>query len=103
MTDEGTVMTVEKRRYPRAEITWPVTVITPNGPQVARIQNISLGGALIQCTKMPDIDDYFRLIIRPPESRYIYASARVAWSDTVSDGKSMSHAMGVSFKHTPSF
>jgi hypothetical protein len=44
-------MTTEKRHYPRVEITWPVTVITPNGPKVGRIQNISLGGALIQLNK----------------------------------------------------
>jgi hypothetical protein len=96
-------MTTEKRQYPRVEITWPVTIITPNGPKDGRIQNISLGGALIQCTKMPELDDFFRLIIKPAESRYIFASARIVWSDTFSNNKSMSHAMGVRFKSTPSF
>ena len=96
-------MTTEKRQYPRVETTWPVTVITPNGPKDGRIQNISLGGAFIQCTKMPELDDFFRLIIKPAESRYIFASARIVWSDTFSNNKSMSHAMGVRFKHPPSF
>ena len=96
-------MTVEKRRHPRVEITWPVTVITPNGPADGRIQNISLGGALIQCTKAPELDGLFRLVIRPAESRHIFASARIVWSDTLSNDKSMSHAMGVRFKRTPSF
>jgi hypothetical protein len=96
-------MTVEKRRYPRVEATWPVTVITPNGTKVGRIQNISLGGACIQCAKVPELDDFFRLVIRPAESRYIFASARIVWSDTLSNDKSMSHAMGVSFKRTLSF
>ena len=96
-------MIVEKRQYPRVEITWPVTLITPDGPKVGRIQNLSLGGAFIQCTKMPELDDFFRLVIRPPESQYIFATARVVWSDTISNDKSMSHAMGVRFKHSPSF
>ena len=96
-------MTTEKRHYPRVEITWPVTVITPNGPKVGKIQNISLGGALIQCTNMPELDDYFRLVIKPAESRYIFASARIVWSDTFSNDKSMPHAMGVRFKRTLHF
>ena len=96
-------MTVEKRQYPRVDITWPVTVITSTGPKQGRVHNISLGGTLIQCAEMPGFDDSFRLIIRPPESQYIFATARVVWSYTISNDKSMSHAMGVSFKHTPSF
>jgi Tfp pilus assembly protein PilZ len=96
-------MTVDKRQYPRVEITWPVTVITPTGPKEGRVQNISLGGAFIQCTKVPEHNDFFRLVIRPDESRYIFATARVVWSDTISNDKSMSHAMGVRFKHAPSF
>ena len=96
-------MGVEKRRYPRVEITWPVTIITPNGSKGGRIQNISLGGALIQCTKVPELDDFFRLVIRPAESRHIFATARIVWSDTFFNDKSMFHAMGVRFKLTPSF
>jgi hypothetical protein len=96
-------MTVEKRRYPRVEITWPVTVITPNGPKGGRIQNISLGGAFIQGTKVPELDDFFRLVIRPAESRYIFATARIVWSDTFFNDKSIFHAMGERFKLTPSF
>ena len=96
-------MTAEKRQYPRVEIIWPVTVRTPNGPADGRIQNISLGGALIQCTKVPELDDFFRLVIRPAESRYIFATAQIVWSDTFFKDKSMFHAMGVHFKRTPSF
>jgi hypothetical protein len=57
-------MGVEKRRYPRVEITWPVTVITPNGPKGGRIQNIGLGGALIQRTKVPELDGFFAWSLR---------------------------------------
>jgi hypothetical protein len=96
-------MTVEKRQYPRVEITWPVTILTPNGPKGGRIQNISLGGAFIQCTKVPELDDFFRLVIRPPESQYIFATARIVWSDTFFNDKSMFHAMGVRFKRALSF
>jgi hypothetical protein len=52
---------------------------------------------------VPELDGLFRLVIRPAESRYIFASARIVWSDTLSNDKSMPHAMGVRFERTPSF
>jgi hypothetical protein len=90
-------MGVEKRRYPRVEITWPVTVITPNGPKGGRIQNIGFGGALIQRTKAPELDGFFRLVIKATESHFIFATAEMVWSDTFFNDKSRFHEMGVNF------
>ena len=51
----------EKRRYPRAKITWPVVVMTPNGPVDGVTQNLSAGGAFILCSELPELDHDFHL------------------------------------------
>lgn len=53
----------EKREHPRTEVSWPVSMITPQGLFEGEIKNISRGGALIQCTELPKTDDSLELSI----------------------------------------
>lgn len=94
-------MTMEKRQYPRVEVAWPVTVLTPDGLVIGRTQNLSLVGTLILCPEVPELLYSFRLFFRPAERQLLIATAERVWSRTSSNGKSMVHAMGVRFTYIP--
>jgi hypothetical protein len=95
------MMANEKRQHPRAEITWPVTVITHNGPVDGRTQNISLAGTLIRCPEVPDLNDHFRLVFKPAGRQMLLATGEMIWSDILLDDKYAFYAMGVRFTYLP--
>jgi hypothetical protein len=64
------------------EVTWPVTLLTSQGPIQGEVMNISLGGAFVYCNEQPDLNETFRMIIKIPHSRqFIRATARMARSN----------------------
>ena len=72
----------ERRQFPRVEVSWPVTMLTAQGPIHGEITNISLGGAFVHCLEEPDASEPFRMVITVPDSRrFIRATARVARSN----------------------
>ncbi len=72
---------LEKRRYPRAEVNWPVTMLTASGPIEGEVTNISPGGAFVTCSEQPGLNETFRLVIKVPFGRqYLLATGRVARS-----------------------
>ena len=66
----------EKREHPRAEVSWPASIITAQGLFEGRIKDISKGGALIQCRDLPRTDGPFELSIEIPD-HLLAASATV--------------------------
>ena len=57
----------ERREHPRAEVSWPVSMITGKGSFEGEIKDVSKGGALIQCTELPITDEPLKLSIEIPE------------------------------------
>lgn len=92
-------MAVDKRRYPRVEIAWPVTLMTPYGPVGGTIQNLSLGGACIRLAEVPELEEVFRLVIRPAEQQILPVTAELVWSGTFRENSSVLQGMGVNFKY----
>ena len=87
----------ERRQHPRPKISWSATVMTPDGPLAGMTQNLSLGGALIHCSLVPDLEDSFRLVLKPDERQLLVAIAKRVWQDTLMDKRFMFYGMGVSF------
>ena len=92
-------MAIDKRRYPRVEIAWPVTLMTPYGPVGGTTLNLSVAGACIRLHEKPELDEVFRLIIRPAEQQLLPATAELVWSETYIGDTSMFRGMGVHFKY----
>ena len=88
----------EKRRYYRAEVSWPVVLFTPNGPVAGVTQNLSLGGALVRCPDVPEMEEIFRLVIKPAARQVLQVNAEKVWSDTLVSEDYMPRGMGVSFR-----
>jgi hypothetical protein len=88
----------EIRKYPRAEINWPVSIVTPGGTIMAKVINISLGGAFICCEKPFPSGEVFELTMTGPDNEPLIATAKVVWSNAnVPDEKVVNRGMGVRF------
>jgi c-di-GMP-binding flagellar brake protein YcgR len=72
---------VERRRYPRAKIEWPVTVKTSQGTISGYTLNLSAGGATVRLQNPPLVHETIEMIIRIPEiDRHLAVEAEVVWS-----------------------
>lgn len=90
----------ERRRYPRAEVKWPVIVNEPQGPMDGVIRDVSFGGALIRCPKPLNLREAFGILINVPDvNRPMEIVAEIVRSSMQdSDDEIAPWAMGVKFK-----
>jgi uncharacterized protein (TIGR02266 family) len=87
-----------RRKHPRANINWPVSMETSDGTIAAVVKNISLGGAFIYCKKPLPLGEVFRLTMTGPHNEPVIATAKVVWSNVnVPDEKIINRGMGVRF------
>lgn len=91
----------EKRQYPRAKVSWPATIITPDGPVSCRTENLSPHGTRIRCSELPELVNNFRLVFKPAERKLILATAERVWSKSFPRKNGKSHALGVRFTFVP--
>ena len=94
-------MPMEKRRYPRFHIAWPVTLIGLDGLVSGVTRNLSLAGTLVHCPEMPIVSDKLSLVFKPSERQPLPASAEMVWSNTLLSHNNMMLAMGVCFTYLP--
>jgi chromatin remodeling complex protein RSC6 len=67
LPEKSLVPKVEKRAHSRVEVTWPVSIFTSRGSVEGEIRDISKGGALIHCKKLPETDRTLELSIEIPD------------------------------------
>lgn len=94
-------MAKEKRQYPRVDISWPATIVTPDGLVDCKTENLSPVGTLIRCSKSSGLPDNFRLVFKAANRRLILATAEKVWSKNLNSKNSTSHAVGVRFTFVP--
>ena len=87
------ISSAERRKYPRAEIRWPVTLkTTVEGVMRAQLGNLSAGGAYIHCERISNPGELIDVTIEPPYRPPFDISAEVVWT-----GKVAPPGMGVRF------
>lgn len=90
----------DRRRFLRAEVKWPATIIPSNQPTAAEIKSISQAGASIYCQQLPPAGQEFRLEIQPPNHQSIIVTARPIWAiETQSAEISYRFVFGVQFEY----
>ena len=89
----------KKRQYSRADVSWPVFLLTPKCIVRGETKNISLGGAFIHFLSDPINDRSFRLLIQAPNYEgLLVVSAEVAWKSRQRESKgALPSGMGVHF------
>jgi hypothetical protein len=55
-----------RREYARIDVSWPANIFTVAGLIEGRVKNISIGGALINCQSLPNLEETFHLSIEIP-------------------------------------
>lgn len=87
----------ERRHYPRVKIKLPVVKMAGDVLVDGEIQDLSLGGAFIRCTEMPNAKDNFHMVISA-KGRLLSITGEVAWKDIhKSNDKNRLRGMGVRF------
>jgi hypothetical protein len=94
----------KKRQYTRADVSWPVFLLTPKCIVKGETKNISIGGAFIHFLSDPVQDRSFRLLIKPPNYEGLLAvSAKVAWKGRRHEShRILPSGMGVQFTQVSS-
>ncbi len=89
----------ENRTYPRAEVRWPVTMLTPQTKLEGEIENVSSKGAFISCKDMPPLDGQFFIVIKTPKYKTLSITGKVIWS-TVFEASKGDPRIGVGVQFT---
>jgi hypothetical protein len=71
---------VEKRKLPRIEVRWPVTLTTENGVVEGEARNITIEGVFIHCRERLNVNETYRLLIKPGGEE-IEVMAKLIWSN----------------------
>jgi hypothetical protein len=82
-------------------VSWPVSIFTSAGLIDGHIKNISIGGALINCKSLPDLDEAFNLTIEIPHYFFPVAAkvkkVRLNIYDSEDSNESPSYDLAVRF------
>ena len=83
----------ERRLQPRVEVSWPVTMLTSEGPIIGETRDISMQGAFIYCNKLLPLAERFVLSVKAPATS-MQVMAQVVWSENSAHGKD-GEALGI--------
>jgi len=72
---------LEKRRSPRVEVSWPITILAETGTIEGEIRNVSVDGLLIFCEEPLRLNETYRMSILPGKHHAIGVSGKVVWAD----------------------
>ena len=62
--------------YARVDVSWPASIFTAAGLIEGKVKNISIGGALINCRSLPNLEETFHVAIEIPD--YLFPVAAKA-------------------------
>ena len=89
-------MKTERRRAPRKEVKWPVTIVADYGTIEGEIKNITADGILILSQDPLRLNEIYRISIMPPHHEAIGVKGKVVWSDAYCmDGDDSVFGIGV--------
>ena len=71
---------VEKRKLPRIEVRWPVTMMTEKGSVDGEARNITVEGVFIHCMERLSVNETYRLLIKPAGDE-IEVMGKLLWSN----------------------
>jgi hypothetical protein len=87
----------ERRSYPRPKVKLPVVKMVGDALVDGEIQDLSLGGAFIRCSSMPNGKDNFHMVISA-KGRLISLTGEMVWKDVHTlNSQTRFRGMGVRF------
>ena len=93
-----TPIVTERRLNSRAEVRWPVVLLTSLGATVAETKNIGASGAFILCRAQLRPKEKVKIFVMAPNRNSINISGEVAWSNPLcSEDDSPPCGVGIRF------
>lgn len=90
-----------RREYARVDVSWPASIFTAAGLIEGQVKNISIGGALINCRRLPDLEKTFHVAIEIPDYLFPIAAkakqVRLNVFDSEEESTSPSYELAVLF------
>ncbi len=87
-----------RRKYSRAHVRWPVTLLTSQNKTEGETENVCPMGAFISCREVPIVEGSLRMVIKVPGHQPINVAGKVVWSRALSiSGDAPSFGVGVQF------
>ena len=71
----------ERRRAPRINVNWPITIITSQGMIEGESRNITPSGVFIHCKRKLPEDEAYQMIIKLPNGKQIVVRGQMMWSN----------------------
>ncbi len=71
----------ERRKAPRINVNWPITIITSRGTIEGESRNITPSGIFIHCKKKLPEDEVYQMIIKLPNGKQIIVKGQLTWSN----------------------
>jgi len=88
----------KNRIAPRAQVRWPVTMLTSQAKVEGEIKNISSKGAFVSCKDLPPLEDGFVMVINAPDHKTMNLNGKIVWSTVVESAEGDSQfGIGVQF------
>jgi len=88
----------KKRIAPRAQVRWPVTMLTTQAKVEGEIKIISSKGAFVSCQDLPPLEDGFVMVINAPDHKTMNLNGKIVWSTVVESAEGDSQfGIGVQF------
>lgn len=89
----------ERRRYPRVQTEWLLSINRDQGEVQGITLNVSAGGATVRFQDPPLVHEVFEITIKIPEvDRLVVAEAQVVWSTAdITDNELTLPIVGISF------
>ena len=88
----------ERRHYPRTKVKLPVVKMVENNLVDGEIEDLSLGGAFIRCSALPNGKDTFHMVISA-KGRLISLTGEMVWKDVQKlNNQTTFRGMGVRFQ-----
>jgi hypothetical protein len=90
------VGTTERRKSPRKEVSWAISIVADYGTVEGEIKNISPEGVLIFCEEPLRLNETYRMSIVPAEGQSVGFVGKVIWADAYCmDEDNTAFGMGV--------
>ena len=88
----------ERRYYPRTKVKLPIVKMVGDDLVDGEIEDLSLGGAFIRCSTMPNGKDTFHMVISA-KGRLISLTGEMVWKDVQKfNNQTRFRGMGVRFR-----
>ena len=84
---------VERRKDPRSNVRWPITIFTDKGTIEGETRNITTVGIFIRSKQHLLEDENYRILIRPPQQEPIQIKGHLKWSNPVSNDSTNSDSI----------